>query len=62
MRTNISTFRKIVEDELTKRNRKENDFDVQKKKLVSKIIGYQDEIDNMLNKIAIMAESTSAFR
>ena len=29
---------------------------------MSKIYGYQAEIDNMMNKLAVIAESTSVFK
>lgn len=41
------------------RNRKENDFLINREKLLEKIASFQSEIDNILNKIAVLAETES---
>lgn len=41
------------------RNRKENDFELSKEKIFSTVANFQKEIDNILNKVAVLAEQTA---
>jgi hypothetical protein len=59
---NLSSFRDMVETELRKRTRKENDFTLQSAKLAGQVDEFRSELDNVLNKIAITAQSISCLR
>jgi len=52
----------MVETELRKRTRKENDFTLQREKLAGQVDEFRSELDNVLNKIAITAQSISCLR
>ena len=52
----------MVETELRKRTRKENDFTLQSAKLAGQVDEFRSELDNVLNKIAITAQSISCLR
>jgi len=58
----LSSFRDMVETELRKRTRKENDFTLQSAKLAGQVDEFRSELDNVLNKIAITAQSISCLR
>ena len=60
--SSLTSFRDMVETELRKRNRKENDFTVQREKLAAQVHDFQNELDNVLNKVAIVAESIGYLR
>jgi hypothetical protein len=49
----------MIESELLKRTRRENDFTLQKSKLANQVDEFKIELDNVLNKIAITAQSIS---
>lgn len=51
-----------MEHELQKRKRVDNDFTVQRDKMIKQVGEFKFELDNMLNKVSIMAEVQSYLR
>ena len=54
---NIADFKEYVQIQFTNKNRRENDFNSQKEKLNRTVYGFQGEMDNILNKMALLTES-----
>jgi hypothetical protein len=53
----ISSFREFVQAQFISRSRKENDMARDKDKSADLISKYSDEMNNLLNKVALLGES-----
>ena len=62
VRKECTSLKEAVEQELKKRSRRENDFVVERTKMQASIVTFQNELDNVLNKVAICIESVNFLR